>query len=384
MDPRERGDQSAPQQPAPGTGDGSAPKHYGRNIFIAILFGLVINILLGFFVDFDRVKTALAQARAWQILLPFAAIVVVYLIDAIRFQIVFRQFGVRLGFRDALYNNVIGYFFSNITPSSAGGYPMQVYHLSRLGIDMTAATNVTFSRLMVTNFVQLLVIMVFFRRGIDLLALSGNGAYVLGLGMATTAIASVFLLLVFFKPTLIGKLALSLEGSRLGRFVGRIAKNERWAESISAWSFGLRDSFRFLWRQRTFTVFVDSLLFLLVEVVWAMGLYLPLVSLSGSGLPFGDFLFAFIVCSLVSAYIPTPGSSGSVEASFALVLGGLTGGFGTALTAVFLWRLGAYYLHLAVGGLTYVLAPMGKGTYVKSPDGSIRRRKPCEEGPAPD
>lgn len=359
---------------------GEAARRYGRNIFIAIIIGLAINILLGLFVDFDKVKATLAQAQAWQILLPFAAIVAVYVIDAIRFQIVFWQFGVRLSFGDALYNNVIGYFFSSITPSSAGGYPMQIYHFAKLGLDTTVSTNVTFSRLMVSNFVQLLILVIFAKEGIRLLALSGNGAYILGLGMLTTLVASIFLLFVFFRPTLIGRLALRLEGSRLGRMVGRLAKNERWAESLSAWSFGLRDSFRFLWRTKVPAVIADSLLFILVEVVWALGLYYPLASLSGVTLRFDDFLFAFIVCGLVSAYVPTPGSSGSVEAAYALVLGGLTGGFGAALTAVFLWRLGAYYLHLVVGGLTYALVPVRKGAYAPSADGTVRRLKPA--GPA--
>jgi len=377
MDDREEAGREAPGKEGPAEPRGDAVRRYGRNIFIAVMIGLAINILLGLFVDFDKVKATLAQAQAWQILLPFAAIVAVYVIDAVRFQIVFRQFGVRLSFGDALYNNVIGYFFSSITPSSAGGYPMQVYHFAKLGLDTTVSTNVTFSRLMVSNFVQLVILVLFIRQGIGLLALSGNGVYILGLGMATTLVASIFLLFVFFRPTLIGRLALRLEGSKLGRFVGRLSKNERWAESLSAWSFGLRDSFRFLWRKKILAVLVDSLLFILVEVVWALGLYYPLASLSGVTLNFADFLFAFIVCGLVSAYVPTPGSSGSVEAAYALVLGGLTGGFGAALTAVFLWRLGAYYLHLVVGGDRNAFAPVGKGSYSTFADGTVRRLKPA-------
>lgn len=375
MDVSDRADGDRPEGPTQTASKKDATGHYGRNIFLAVLVGLAINVLLGFFVDFETVKLSLAQARAWQIFLPFAAIVIVYIIDAIRFQIIFWQFGVRLSFGDALYNNVIGYFFGSITPSSAGGYPMQVYHFARIGLDTTVSTNVTFSRLMVTNFVQLAIIVLFAREGIALLGLSGNGAYVLGLGMATTLIVSVLLLLVFFKPTLLGRLALGIEGSRFGRLIGRLAKNERWAESLSAWSFGLRDSFRFLWRKRVPIVIVDGILFILVEVVWALGLYYPLAALSGVNLRFDDFLFAFIMCGLVSAYIPTPGSSGSVEAAYALVLGGMTGGFGAALTSVFLWRLGAYYLHLIVGGLTYALVPIRKGSYVVCADGTTRPAK---------
>jgi hypothetical protein len=361
-------EEAGPEEKNPG-----GARRYGRKILIAVLIGLAINVLLGFLVDFKPFMKALSQAQAWQILLPFAAILVVYVIDAFRFQIIFHQFGVRLAFGDSLYNNVIGYFFCNITPSSAGGYPMQIWHFTRLGLDSTVATNVSFSRLMVTNFAQLIIIFAFSKRGVELLSSSGNGAYVLGLGMFTTAVVSVFLLFVFFRPTIIGRLALSMEHNRLGLLIGRLARNEHWAEMISSWSFGLRDSFRYLWAKRTLAVLVDILLFFLVQVIWSLGLYFPLRQLSGVSLPFVDFIFAFIICGLVSAYIPTPGASGSVEASFALVLGGLTGGFGQALSAVFLWRLGSYYLHLIVGGLTYAFVHPGRGVYESLPDGSMRR-----------
>jgi uncharacterized membrane protein YbhN (UPF0104 family) len=166
-----------------------------------------------------------------------------------------------------------------------------------------------------------------------------------------------------------------VEKNRLGRFIGKLAKNERWAEAISAWSFGLRDSFRYLWSRRTVAVVADLLLFFLVQVVWALGLYYPLKALSGNSLPFVDFLFAYIVCGLVSSYIPTPGAAGSAEASYALVLGGMVGSFGTALSAVLLWRLGSYYLHLLVGGLVYALVPVRKGVYKDDGQGRICRER---------
>jgi uncharacterized membrane protein YbhN (UPF0104 family) len=126
---------------------------------------------------------------------------------------------------------------------------------------------------------------------------------------------------------------------------------------------------------------LDAVLFLIVQATWSLGLYFPLLAISGVALPFGDFLFAFIVCGLVSAYIPTPGASGSIEASYALVLGGLTGSFGHALSAVMLWRLGSYYLHLIFGGLLYGLVPQGKDLYARLADGTLARTKAGERPP---
>jgi len=368
----------AQEQKSPSTEESKSSSHLGRKILIAVIVGLSINILLSFCFDFKQMLAALARATPWQILVPFASISAVYFIDCLRYHIVFRQFGVRLSFRDALYNNVIGYFFSSITPSSAGGQPFQVYHFSKLGLDTTTSTNIIFSRLMVSNFAQLIVVLAFFHRGIALLGSTGNGAYVLALGMVSTAFISVILLLVFIRPTLIGRLAFSIEENRLGRFIGKVSKNERWAEKLSNWTFELRDSFRFLWSRRTLAVLADLFLFYLDQAIWAFGLYYPLCGLTGTQLPFIDFLFAFIVCGLVSAYVPTPGASGSVEASYALVLGGMTGSPGAALSAIFLWRLGSYYLHLLLGGIVYFGVPTARSVYETRSDGTIghRRRHP--------
>lgn len=353
----------------------SAEKPYklAKNILFALLSGLFINTLFGLLIDHHEILDAIYLVRIQQIALPFLAIIVVYLIDSLRYLLVFRQFGVRLSFSDALYNNILGYFISGITPSSAGGQPFQVYHFTKLGLDSTSATNIVFSRLMVANLAQLAVVLAFLKQGISLLSAAGKGIFILGLGMLTTIVFSVILFMIFVKPDMLGTLTLRMEGTRLGHFISKRTKDEHWAEKISTWSFGLRDSFRYLWAGRTWTMILDVALFGMDQVIWAYGLYYPLVALTGTQLHFGGFLFAFILCGLVSAYIPTPGASGSIETSYALVLGGITGAPGAALSAIILWRLGSYYLHLILGGLVYALVPVTRNCYAKDEGGLIRK-----------
>lgn len=360
---------------AAGSGGEAArkPKKLGKNILIAVLAGLFINTLFGLLLDYKELLATLSRVRVWQIALPFFTIVLVYIIDSLRYLLVFRQFHVRLSFLDAFYNNIIGYFISGITPSSAGGQPFQVYHFTKLGLDSTASTNIVFSRLMVANLAQLAVVIIFIRNGINLLGTAGNGVYILGLGMLTTIAVSVILFFVFVKPSILGQLALKIEGTKLGHFISHRTRDEHWAEKMSTWSFGLRDSFRYLWAGRTWTMILDLILFGFDQVIWAFGLYYPLIALAGTPIHFGGFLFAFILCGLVSAYVPTPGASGSIETAYALVLGGVTGSPGAALSAIILWRLGSYYLHLIVGGLVYSLVPVARGCYAKGADGTVRK-----------
>ena len=355
-----------------GTGE-DKPRRLVRNIVIAIVAGLFMNTLFGLLLDHEQLVTSLARTQAWQIALPFLAVVVVYIVDSLRYLLVFRQFGVRLSFGDAFYNNVLGYFISGITPSSAGGQPFQVFHFTRIGLDSTTATNIVFSRLMVANLTQLAVVLLFLKNGINLLGAAGHGIYILGLGILTTIVFSILLFLIFAKPLILGTLALGIERTRLGHFISLKTGDEHWAEKMSTWSLGLRDSFRYLWAGRTWAMILDLALFGLDQAIWALGLYLPLIALTGVPLHFGGFLFAFILCGLVSAYIPTPGASGSVETAYALVLGGITGSPGAALSAIILWRFGSYYLHLVLGGLVYTLVPPRRGLYARAEDGLIRR-----------
>ncbi len=350
-----------------------SPPRLLRSLFLAVLAGLVINAVLGLLLDFEEFASTLATVQLWEVMLPFALVLLVYFIDAIRFKVLFRQFGIRLSFRDSLYSNVIGLFFSGITPSSAGGQPFQIYHFTKLGLDSTTATNIVFSRLMVSNLAQVVVIVLFAGQGLSLLGSSGNAGFILGIGLFMTLAAGVLLFFVFARPQVIGRFALAIEASRLGRLISRLSKDEHWAEKLSAWSLGLGDSFSHLWAKRLWLVLLDLAVHVFDQVLWAFGLYVPLVVLTGTTVPFGAFLFAFNLCGFVSTFIPTPGASGSIEASYSLVLGGLTGAPGAALSAVVLWRFGSYYLHLVLGGLVYFFVRTGTAVYSRGSDGITRR-----------
>ena len=366
----QRIDPAAPDQ-------ASGRRRIAKNIFLAVLVGLAINALLGLLVDFESILEAIRQVGLLDLAVPFACGLAVYLIDSLRFMRLFECFRVRLSFGDALYANLIGFFFSSITPSTAGGQPFQIYQFTRLGIDSTVATNIVFSRLMVSNLAQISIIaaVALLGDGFSIFSTAGAGGLLLGFGLAVTLLAFGLLFLVFTRPIVLGRLALRIDRSRLGRLIGHLSKDERWAEGISAWSLGLGDSFKELWSERFGVVLLDLCLHILDQAIWAFGLYLPFRSLTGAELPFLPFLFAFNLCGLVSNFVPTPGASGSIEASYAIVLGGLAEKSGSALSAIVVWRLGAYYLHLLLTGLVYALTRTGKNLYGSCPDGMVRRQR---------
>ena len=353
-----------------------------KNVLVAVFIGLAINVLLGAIVDYQSIVSALATVGPWELIAPFACGLVVYFIDSFRFCFIFGKFRIRLSFGDALYSNLIGFFFSGITPSSAGGQPFQVYHFRKLGLDGTVAANIVFSRLMVSSLAQvsIIVAVALMGQGFSIIGTAGVGGFLLGFGLAVTLGAFALLFLVFARPSLMGGIALRLDRSRFGRMIGRLAKNELWAEKFSAWTLELGESFKHLWAKRFLVVLFDLCLHILDQAIWALGLYVPFHLLTGADVPFLPFLFAFNLCGLVSGIVPTPGASGSIEASYAVVLGGLAVEAGSALSAIILWRVGAYYLHLLLSGLVYAFARVGKDVYEAGPDGVMRRRRHADRG----
>lgn len=353
-----------------------------RKLLLVIVVGLSINALLGLFTDWRALADAFSRAGPGEVLIPFLCICAVYLIDSFRYLLVFRAFGVRLALRDALYNNVVGCFFNGITPSSAGGQPYQVHHFAKLGLDSAVSANIVFSRLMVSNLVQLAVVATFARRGIAIVGSTGVGAWIMYAGMAATAVISVILAYALLNPHHMGVVGERIDGSRIGHAIGSMLKNPRWAESFSAWTLKLRDGFRFMWGKNFGVMLADMVLLAADQAIWAIGLYMPLVALAGPGLQFADFLFIFILGTLISGFLPTPGSAGGVEATFILVLGAVVRDAESALGAVVLWRFGAFYLHLALGGIVYAAMKPEKDCYARDPDGLIRRRRHRHGAPA--
>ncbi|MCE5256510.1 MAG: YbhN family protein, partial [Spirochaetaceae bacterium] len=230
------------------------------------------------------------------------------------------------------------------------------------------------SRLMESNLVQLLIVFIFFRKGINLMAMAGKGSYLLIIGMVATLGLTVILILAFKNPHLLGSLALKLDKSRFGRFIAKVSKDDAWAEKFCVWTEDLGKGFKLLWVNNTGAILADMGLYIVDQLIYALALYAPLVSFVGPNVPIPEFLLTFILCSIVSVFIPTPGAAGSVEASFVLVLGALTGKPAETMSAILIWRLGTFYLHILFGSVIYFTVPIKSNVYIQGSDGIFRRQ----------
>jgi uncharacterized protein (TIRG00374 family) len=345
-----------------------------RKILALILAGMSFSAALGAVADWSAFLAGLSRARVADVMAPALAISASYLIDSLRYILVFRPFGVRLAFRDALYNNISGYFFGGITPSSAGGQPFQIYHFSKIGLDSAISTNIIFSRLTIIYAVQFLVALLFSGRGVALIRRAGGGTSLLFAAMAASLTISTLLTIALRNPDRLGILARRIEGSRAGRLAGRLLKDPQWARKIDAWTGQLRDGFRLLWGEKRLLMLADVLLHTAGQTVLAFGFFVPFVALTQAQVDFGEFFFIYMLGSLISGFFITPGATGGVEATFVFILGALSKNHAGTMGAIVLWRFGSYHLQLILGGLVYTIFKPQRGLYAKGEDGIVRRR----------
>ena len=180
----------------------------------------------------------------------------------------------------------------------------------------------------------------------------------LGISLCMT----VLLLVLLIRPHVVGRLAIVLERTFLGRLIGRISGKHNWAPSLHKWSHRLRENVRMLWSEKTWAMVLDILMGACNILLHAYSLLFVLEGVTGTTLPFLEVIITYVILWQVVFYIPTPGASGGVEGAFSLVYSGLTGAVGSTVIAVFVWRLATYYLLLLFDGFVFgLLGRKGNG-----------------------
>ena len=326
-----------------------------RFVLIAVILGFGVNAFLSLFVDRTQFLASLHKVRVIYFVMPLLLYVASNVVDSLRLMLVVSQFRIRLSFVQAFYNSAVGMFFTNITPMTAGGQPFQIYHLSAIGVPPETSTNIIMSRF-VEQAMTSLVISLFSLTQISWIASTlGMGSRFLYVALGVSLSVSMLLLLLLIRPHFIGRTAMMLERTHLGRLVGRMSGKRNWAPSLQRWSHRLRENVRMLWSEKTWVMILDILMGVLNIVLHAWSLMFVLDGVVGVRLSFVAVVITYVILWQVVFYVPTPGASGGVEGAFALVYAGMTGALGPTVFAIFVWRFATFYMLLLFHGLVYAV-----------------------------
>jgi hypothetical protein len=335
--------------------DRSIMRRVLRFALIAVLLGFGVNAFLSIFIDRTQLLHALGNVRVIYFAVPLLLFIASYVVDSLRVMLVVSQFKIRLSFVQAFYNSAVGGFFTNITPMTVGGQPFQIYHLSAVGVPVATATNVIMSRFVEQAMTSLCISLLFLAQISWIASTLGMASRLMYVALGISFCATMLLLLILIRPHFIGRLAMRIERTFVGRFVAKVSGAHDWAPKLHRWSHRLRTNVRTLWTEKTWVMVLDTLLGATNTLLHAYSLQFVLEGVVGQKLSFVAVLITYVILWQVVFYVPTPGASGSVEGAFALVFAGMTKALGPTIIAIFVWRIATFYLLLLFDGLVYAI-----------------------------
>jgi glycosyltransferase 2 family protein len=299
--------------------DRSSRRRILRFVLFAMIIGVGVSILLSLLADRGQYFASLRKVRVVYFIVPLALFILSYVVDALRLMMVLSQFKIRLSFLRAFYNSAVGNFFLNVTPMSSGGQPFQIYHLGAVGVPLETATNVIMSRFVEQALTSMLIALLSLTQISWIASSLGVGSRLIYVAMGVTFLMTVALIVFLLRPHLVGRLALALEKTFVGRGVARLSGRHNWARSLYRWSHRLRTNVRLLWAEKTPVMIADILMGVVNIVLHAWSLQYVLQGVTGKTLSVGMVIITYVILWQIVFYVPTPGASGGVEGAFTMV-----------------------------------------------------------------
>ncbi len=308
---------------------------------VVIIAGLINGSLI-------RAIDSIINADSFFILLAVACFFGHILFNSIANRSFIRRQGYDLSLKGAFYSSLIGVYYSSITPAGTGGFPMQIYHLSRQGVPVGIASSAVTCFINAWYFMRLILLTVFiFLRHDMLQGVLGNNMFFLILGyLYNIYVIVLFLVLGFVKKPI--RLIISLIDKTIRKF--NLSKDpdsiklklsqtvERYHDAMQNILKYPSEIFKQLFFGCIYAILLNSIIFFAYRSV----------GLSASS--YFD-LFGMSLCQYIaSAYMPTPGGAGAQEIIFSLFFGSLIDR-DHLLAVMLIWRFISFYLILFSGAI---------------------------------
>ncbi len=266
--------------------------------------------------------------------------------DALSGWIYLRSVGFRLSIGRAVNACLIGFYYSNITPSSAGGQPMQVNSLRKAGIPVGYGTMTATIRFVCNQFAVTVMCLIFWLLNREFAAQQlGDKIWLARVGLVINFAAVPLFLMAAFQRNLIQRIAIGV--IRLGVRL-RLVRNE---EAAIASTTNVLDTYHEALRElsrRPGQIMVQVLCSCL-SLGGAMGaIYFVYHAFGFTGTPWYQLMTISFLLFISASYTPLPGASGAQEGGFLLYYANIIPGDRIGL-ALLVWRFFTYYLFLIVG-----------------------------------
>lgn len=320
-----------------------------KNLFSAVTILLTIGILIFFLLTEDGAKNlrhVLFHLQPIWLLWIGVGVLTGWLLEGYVLHLFCRHLYKEWTFLQSLYVGMVGLFYSALTPFSMGE-PMEVYNMTKMGMDTGSASSIIAVKSLVhhaVTFVYSLVLISFelnyFQTRVS------NFSFITIFGLITN---SIFIFLVFLFM-LNERLTNSLLQGFI-KFLNKI-KLQKLAQKIDAKIHEQLVIFHESSRKigRAYGLYTSAIVLTLFQITIASLIsYFVYRSFSLKGESVFTMVAADTFVTMVASFIPLPGSSGGAEGGFYLFFREFFGK--SIIPGITLWRISTYYSNILFGGI---------------------------------
>ena len=318
---------------------------------------IAISITAVFFIafsneDLTNAWDAIKQMKISWLACIFACWLIYTVCDGMNYWFYLRGQGFRISFGRAVNVALIGFYYCNITPSSAGGQPMQVNSLRKAGIPVGYGTMAVTIRFVTNQTMTSLIALVLYFLNRDFVHQQLAGAiWLVRIGWLINFATVPLVLLAGFKRNWIQRFAeMLIKGLEKIHIVrNREAAVSKVTEVVDTYHTALLDLMhspgQIMLQFACSTLGLLALFGTTVFVYYAFGL---------TGTPWYHVLTISCLLFVSASYTPLPGASGAQEGGFLLYFRGIFKD-GTIGLALLIWRFFTFYIYLIVGVFTILI-----------------------------
>lgn len=321
-------------------------KKYLKGFLFSLIITLsIVTILMGL----TGLEENIEKLRTFQIKYAFISMFLIFLkwiIETIIMKVSLFDNKKDINYIKTFKITILGNFFNYLTPFFTGGQPLQVYYLSKEGINPSVSTASILYKSMIFQIIMALFGVsgaIYAFNFLDLKSFS-----LVFIGTIFNGFV-VFLILLFSLNEELSKKVAQKVTFFLKKI--KIIKNP---EKIMDKIFMNIEEFIKFFKENSKKI-IQFLIVLFLSSLQLMAYVLTIVFiLKGFGVNIDlDLIFKGIILDIGAAIVPTPGTAGGAEGFYYLIFSNDTDIY-TINSAVLIWRLTTYYFVLFIGALTFV------------------------------
>ncbi len=302
--------------------------------------------------DLENAWDALGQMKPIWVLGIFGCWFAYMFFDAFCYWIYFHSEGFGISLGRTITASLIGFYYSNITPTSAGGQPMLVNSLRKAGVPVGYGTTAATIRFICNQFAVSFLSLAFWMANRDFVnAQLGDVVWFIRIGWLINFSGIPLVLLAAFRRNLIQAIALFF--INLGVKIHLIKNREGAVTSVTnvldTYHAGMKELLH-----RPGRILIQAL----GAAAGIMGLigtiYFVYHAFGFSGTPWYHLITLSFALYVSACYTPLPGASGAQEGGFLVYYKNVIPANMIGL-ALLVWRFFTYYMFLLVGVFIVIL-----------------------------